>query len=342
MPLVLLHRDLASIDEVPERLKNAIIAAEDERFYQHGGVDYIGVLRAAYSNFTSGVVKQGASTITMQVARNFFLTKEKTLTRKFSEALLAFKIEHSLSKDKILELYMNQIYLGQRSYGFASAARVYFGKTLKNISLAESAMLAGLPKAPSRFNPVVNPARAKARQLYVLRRMEELNLISSQEFQDTKKEPLKVVYKKHKSREFPLRADYVAEMARQEVYVRYKEETYTKGLRVHTTVRQLDQEAAYEAVRQGVMDHDRRQGYRGPEAVIDLPKNGINQQELEDALEEVTDSDGIHAAVVLAVNSKFVRAYRKGGESIKISGEGLQIYRHSFLAPMVCFQSLQQ
>ncbi|MEE8208222.1 MAG: penicillin-binding transpeptidase domain-containing protein, partial [Nitrosomonadaceae bacterium] len=198
----------------------------------------------------------------------------------------------------------------------------------------ESAMLAGLPKAPSRFNPVVNPARAKTRQLYVLRRMEELNLISSQEFQDTKKEPLKVVYKKHKSREFPLRADYVAEMARQEVYVRYKEETYTKGLRVHTTVRQLDQEAAYEAVRQGVMDHDRRQGYRGPEAVIDLPKNGINQQELEDALEDVTDSDGIHAAVVLAVNSKFVRAYRKGGESIKISGEGLK-FAKKFLSGKV-------
>jgi penicillin-binding protein 1A len=328
------HRDLANIDEVPERLKNAIIAAEDERFYQHSGVDYIGVLRAAYSNFTSGVVRQGASTITMQVARNFFLTKEKTLTRKFSEALLAFKIEHSLSKDKILEIYMNQIYLGQRSYGFASAARVYFGKTLKNISLAESAMLAGLPKAPSRFNPVVNPARAKTRQLYVLRRMEELNLISNQEFQDTKKEPLKVVYKKHKLREFPLRADYVAEMARQEVYERYKEETYTKGLRVHTTVRQLDQEAAYEAVRQGVMDHDRRQGYRGPEAVIDLPKNGINQQELEDALKDVTDSDGIHAAVVLAVNSKFVRAYRKGGESIKISGEGLK-FAKKFLSGKV-------
>ncbi|MCZ6898118.1 MAG: penicillin-binding protein 1A [Betaproteobacteria bacterium] len=328
------HRDLANIDEVPERLKNAIIAAEDERFYQHGGVDYLGVLRAAYSNFTSGVVRQGASTITMQVARNFFLTKEKTLTRKFSEALLAFKIEHSLSKDKILELYMNQIYLGQRSYGFASAARVYFGKTLKNISLAESAMLAGLPKAPSRFNPVVNPARAKSRQLYVLRRMEELNLISSQEFQNTKKEPLKVVYQKHKSREYPLRADYVAEMVRQEVYVRYKEETYTKGLRVYTTVRQLDQEAAYEAVRQGVMDHDRRQGYRGPEAVIDLPKNGINQQELEDALEDVTDSDGIHAAVVVAVNSKFVRAYRKGGESIKISGEGLK-FAKKFLSGKV-------
>ncbi len=329
------HRDLANIDEVPERLKNAIIAAEDERFYQHGGVDYLGILRAAYSNFTSGVVRQGASTITMQVARNFFLTKEKTLTRKFSEALLAFKIEHGLSKDKILELYMNQIYLGQRSYGFASAARVYFGKTLNNINLAEAAMLAGLPKAPSRLNPVVNPARAKTRQLYVLRRMEKLNLISNQEFKDTKKEPLQVVYKKHQLREFPLRADYVAEMARQEVYEHYKEETYTKGLRVYTTVRQLDQEAAYEAVRQGVMDHDKRHGYRGPEAVINLPKNSINQKEiLEEALRGVNDGDSIYAAVVLAVNSKFVRAYRKGGESIKISGDGLS-FAKQFLSGKV-------
>jgi len=328
------HRDLVKINMVPERLKQAIVAAEDERFYRHSGVDYIGVLRAAYFNFTSGVVRQGASTITMQVARNFFLTKEKTLTRKFSEALLAFKIEQSLSKNEILELYMNQIYLGQRSYGFASAARVYFGKTLNHINLAEAAMLAGLPKAPSRFNPMVNPARAKTRQLYVLRRMEELNYISNQEFKETKKQPLQV-NKKRRLREFPLRADYVAEMARQEVYKRYKEETYTKGFRVYTTVRQLDQEAAYEAVRQGVMDHDKRHGYRGPEAVINLPKNSINQKEvLEDALRDVTDSDDIYAVVVLSVNSKFVRAYRKGGESIKISGDGLR-FAKKFLSGKV-------
>src|SRR5690606_10963859 len=165
------------ISSVPERLKQAILAAEDDRFYQHGGVDYPGILRAAYSNFTSGGARQGASTITMQVARNFFLTKEKTLTRKFSEALLAFKIEHSLSKDEILELYFNQIYLGQRAYGFAAASQVYFGKNLHAINLAEAAMLAGLPKAPSRFNPVVNFQRAKARQLYVLRRMHDLGYV---------------------------------------------------------------------------------------------------------------------------------------------------------------------
>tara|TARA_Y100001936_G_scaffold253666_1_gene319887 strand:+ start:17 stop:2467 length:2451 start_codon:yes stop_codon:yes gene_type:complete len=319
------HRDLVKIDVVPEDLKHAIISAEDERFYQHGGVDYLGVLRAVYSNVTSGVVRQGASTITMQVARNFFLTRKKTLTRKFSEALLAFKIEHSLSKDKILELYMNQIYLGQRSYGFASAARVYFGKNLSGLSIAESAMLAGLPKAPSRYNPVVNPARAKARQLYVLGRMKKLSFITDSEFQGAKSQKLEIVYKKHKSREFPLRADYVAEMVRQEIHERFKEETYTRGLKVYTTVRKLDQEAAYKAVRQGVMSHDGRHGYRGPEGFIELIQNSQDQSKLlDEALKDVLDSDGIHAAVVLSVNPEVVHAYRKGGERVKIIGEGLR------------------
>jgi len=223
---------------------------------------------------------------------------------------------------------MNQIYLGQRSYGFASAARVYFGKKLGNISIAESAMLAGLPKAPSRYNPVVNPARAKTRQLYVLRRMEELNFISDLEFKEAKVQELQVVSKKHQLREFPLRADYVAEMVRQKVYERYKEETYTKGLRVYTTVRQLDQEAAYEAVRQGVMSHDKRHGYRGPEGFIKLPENSDDQNEmLDEALIGVPVINGIHAVVVLAANSKMVRAYREGGETIKIVGDGLSFVK---------------
>jgi len=165
------RRELVAVKDVPDLMKKAILAAEDDRFYQHGGVDYFGVIRAALSNFTAGGARQGASTITMQVARNFFLSKEKTLTRKFNEMLLAFKIEHNLSKDEILQLYINQIYLGQRSYGFASAGQIYFGKHLNKLSIAEMAMLAGLPKAPSAFNPVVNPKRAKLRQMYVLRRM---------------------------------------------------------------------------------------------------------------------------------------------------------------------------
>lgn len=316
------RREVVKISAAPAQLKQAIIAAEDDRFYQHGGVDYIGILRAAYSNFASGGVRQGASTITMQVARNFFLTKEKTLTRKFSEALLAFKIEHSLSKDEILELYFNQIYLGQRAYGFAAAAQVYFGKSLQQLSLAEAAMLAGLPKAPSRFNPVVNPKRAKTRQLYVLRRMQELGYISKEEFKLAEDQPLHV---KRESQEFPMKAEYIAEMARQAVYDRYQDATYSKGFRVYTTVRKFDQDAAYQAVREGVIDYDRRHGYRGPEAVLELPAATSNRDEiLEDALTEVADSDDLLAAVVLAADPKLVKAYRKGGEIIEISGDGLK------------------
>src|SRR5687768_9906059 len=275
------RREIVKITAAPQQLKQAILAAEDDRFYQHGGVDYPGILRAAYSNFTSGAVRQGASTITMQVARNFFLTKEKTLNRKFSEALLSFKIEHSLSKDEILELYFNQIYLGQRAYGFGAAAQVYFGKDLHAINLAEAAMLAGLPKAPSRFNPVVNFQRAKARQLYVLRRMRNLGYISEDEYKEAEKQPVTV---KRQAQEFPLRAEYVAEMARQAMYERYKEDAYSRGLRVFTTIRKADQEAAYEAVRQGVMEYDHRHGYRGPEAVINLPRDDQQREAiLEDA-----------------------------------------------------------
>ena len=323
------RRAVIKIGEVPKQLKQAILAAEDDRFYQHGGVDYAGVLRAAYSNFTSGGARQGASTITMQVARNFFLSKEKTLTRKFSETLLAFKIEHSLNKDEILELYINQIYLGQRSYGFASASQVYFGKPLSDIDLAEAAMLAGLPKAPSSYNPIVNPKRAKTRQAYVLRRMNEIGQISVQEYKEATGKALVI---KRKSQEFAVHAEYVAEMARQAVYDRYQEETYTRGFKVYTTVRQLDQQAAYQSLRQGVMDYDQRRGYRGPESFVKLVKNDVSQEEiLENALQDRHDSGDLYAAVVLTANSKSVHAYRRGGERIEITGEGLK-FAQKFLS----------
>ncbi|MBS0298922.1 MAG: penicillin-binding protein 1A [Proteobacteria bacterium] len=316
------RRNVVSISEVPERLKQAILAAEDDRFYEHGGVDYLGVLRAAYSNFSAGSVRQGASTITMQVARNFFLTREKTITRKLSEALLAFKIEHSLSKDKILELYVNQIYLGHRSYGFAAAAQTYFGKSLQEINIAEAAMLAGLPKAPSSYNPISNPKRAKNRQLYVLGRLHKLNYISSDELSELEKQPVAV---KKQSTAFAMRAEYVAEMVRQVIYDRYQEETYDKGIKVYTTLRQLDQEAAYQALRKNVIEYDRRRGYRGPEGYIDLAKHGTNQEKtLDDALDEVNDSDDIYAAIVLTAKSNAVQAYKKGGEIIEITGDGLK------------------
>ncbi|MCB1947658.1 penicillin-binding protein 1A [Nitrosomonas sp.] len=316
------RRNLVSIDAVPTHLKQAILAAEDDRFYEHSGVDYMGVLRAAYSNFTAGGVRQGASTITMQVARNFFLTREKTLTRKFSEALLAFKIEHSLSKDKILELYVNQIYLGQRSYGFAAAAQTYFGKPLQDINLAEAAMLAGLPKAPSSFNPVVNPKRAKARQRYVLSRLYKLNHISEQEFKQLENQPVPIV---KQSREFAMPADYIAEMARQIIYDRLNEEAYSRGIKVYTTIRLLDQQAAYRALRSNVMEYDKRRGYRGPATYIDLSKYGTDQEKaLEEAFDNVAESDDIVPAVVLAVKNKEIQVYKKDGKTVAIQAEGLR------------------
>src|SRR5438094_5744513 len=206
------RRAVVSIAEVPAPLKNAIIAAEDERFYQHPGIDYIGVLRAAYANLVAGGRRQGASTITMQVARNFFLSSEKTLTRKLYEALLAFKIEHSLSKEQILELYVNQIYLGQRAYGFGAASQIYFGKALDKLTLAETAMLAGLPKAPSLYNPVANPQRAKQRQQYVLRRMSELGHISAAQYEEAVHAPIRT---RREVNEYSVHAEYAAEMVRQ-------------------------------------------------------------------------------------------------------------------------------
>ena len=227
------RRAVVRISEVPQALTYAILAAEDERFYQHSGVDYVGVARAALSNFASGEVRQGASTITMQVARNFFLSKEKTVTRKFNEVLLAFKIESNLTKDQILELYINQIYLGQRAYGFAAASQIYFGKPLAELSLAESAMLAGLPKAPSSYNPIANATRAKQRQHYVLRRMRELQLIGDEEFAAADQQPIVV---KREINEYPVHAEHFAEMVRQVLYERYQESTYGMGLRVYTKI----------------------------------------------------------------------------------------------------------
>ncbi len=314
------RRALVKIGEVPDLMRKAILAAEDDRFYEHGGVDYMGVLRAAYSNFTSGGAKQGASTITMQVARNFFLSKEKTLTRKFNEVLLALKIEHNLSKDEILQLYINQIYLGQRAYGFAAASQIYFGKNLNQLNVPEMAMLAGLPKAPSAYNPVINPKRAKLRQMYVLHRMHELHFIDTPQFEAAQQYPMTA---KHGNQEFPVKADFLAEMVRQEVYDRYQEDAYTQGIKVYTTIRQQDQAAAYKALRKGVLEYDQRHGYRGPEGYADLGDD-TSDESLEEALQDVTDSDDLIPAVVQKASPTAVRAYCKGGQTIEISGEGLR------------------
>lgn len=315
------RRAVVEIERVPKQLIDAILAAEDERFYQHGGVDYVGVARAAISNFVSAGVRQGASTITMQVARNFFLSKEKTLTRKFNEVLLAFKIERNLSKEQILQLYLNQIYLGQRAYGFAAAAQTYFGKPLERLTLAESAMLAGLPKAPSRFNPIVNPARAKLRQQYVLRRMRDLGIISQEQFVRAEREPLTAA--ERGASEFPVRAEFFAEMVRAAMFERYHEDAYSRGLRVYTTLSTRHQAAAYAALRHGVEEYDRRHGYRGPEGYIALTA-GATQEAFEEALHEVSDSDSLHAALVIEASPRAVKAYRKGGEILEITGDGLK------------------
>jgi len=314
------RRAVVSIGDVPPQLKNAIIAAEDERFYQHPGIDYIGVLRAAYANLVAGGRRQGASTITMQVARNFFLSSEKTLTRKLYEALLAFKIEHSLNKEQILELYVNQIYLGQRAYGFGAASQTYFGKSLDQLSLAEIAMLAGLPKAPSMYNPISNPQRAKQRQQYVLRRMTELGYITAVQYEEAYKAPLRA---RREVSEYSIHAEFAAEMVRQALAEHYPEDVYTRGFRVYTTIRKADQEAAYDALRKGALDYDRRQGYRGPEGFFDLRPNA-GEDEYDDALVDHPDSDDLVAAVVLSVEPKEIEAGLRSGEKLTINGEGLR------------------
>jgi penicillin-binding protein 1A len=316
------RRSVVRIQDVPDYLKKAVLAIEDARFYDHGGVDLTGILRAGTVALTNGHASQGASTITMQVARNFFLSSEKTYTRKIYEMLLAYKIERALTKDQILEVYMNQIYLGQRAYGFASAARVYFGKDLKDITLAEAAMLAGLPKAPSAYNPVVNPKRAKVRQQYILERMLELHYITQQQYEDAAKQPLVV---KGAGREFSVHAEYVAEMVRQMMYTQYREEAYTLGLNVVTTIDSADQDAAYRAVRKGLMDYEHRHGYRGPEAYIDLPTDPDDrEQAIDDALVDHPDNGEIVAAVVTEASPKQVKASFIDGNVAVVQGNDLR------------------
>ncbi|WP_437126303.1 penicillin-binding protein 1A [Noviherbaspirillum album] len=319
------RRTLVRINDVPDIMKKAVLAIEDDRFFDHGGVDYVGIARAALHNLTSSS-RQGASTITQQVARNFFLSSEQTFKRKLYEILLAWKIEQNLSKDQILEVYMNQIYLGQRAYGFSAAAQIYYGKKLSDITIAEAAMLAGLPKAPSAYNPVANPKRARIRQQYILQRMLLLGYISQDDYETAKDQVLKV---KTSSSEFGIHAEYVAEMTRQLVYEQFKEETYTRGLNVYTTITKADQDAAYLALRRGVMDYEKRHGYRGPEGYMEIPSS---KDEAEDAIEvelaEHPDSDDIVAAAVLEASPKLVKAMLSSGEEIEISGPGLAFAAH--------------
>jgi len=326
------RRNVTPIQDFPKSLKNAVIAIEDDRFYEHPGVDIQGIVRAALVNL-SGKYSQGASTITMQVARNFFLTNEKTLNRKLYEILLALKIENNLSKDKILELYMNQIYLGQRSYGFASAARIYFAKDVKDLSIAESAMLAGLPKAPSAYNPVVNFRRAKIRQEYILQRLRDLKYITSEEYATAMLEELAV---KGLGREFNVHADYAAEYARTLLVSMYGENVYIQGLKVYTTIKKTNQEAAYSTLRKGIIDYDMKHGYRGPEGFVELPKSPLDGKEAKRALDEAlidhSSSDEILSGVVLKASLQEVKVFISSGDTITIKPDGLRLGREGLVA----------
>jgi penicillin-binding protein 1A len=315
------RRNLTPIREIPQVMKDAVLSIEDSRFYQHGGLDYLGLIRAGIANLSKRK-SQGASTITMQVARNVYLSTEKTYTRKIYEILLTYKLEHLLTKDQILEIYMNQIFLGNRAYGFASAAETYFGKSLKDITIAEAAMLAGLPKAPSAYNPISNPKRARSRQLYIIERMEENNYITAKQALEAKAEPLRIRPNNEKSR---IHAEYVAETVRQLMFAQYGQETYTRGLNVYTTLQSSEQNAAYQALRQGIMDFERRQVYRGPEKFIELP---TKPKEMEDAIDEVLDdhpdNGDVMSAVVLEASPKKIVAIRQNAEQLEITGDGLK------------------
>jgi penicillin-binding protein 1A len=317
------RRAFINIDQVPKNLKDAVLAIEDRRFYQHNGIDITGVLRAIKNNVT-GKAHEGASTITMQVAKNFFTLPngKRTFITKVNEALLAIKIEHNLSKDKILELYINQIYLGQRSYGFAAASQVYYGKPLNKLNLAETAFLAGLPKAPSNYNPFVNEKRGKVRQQEVLRDMYRFGFLKEEDYQSALNQPLRFKITKQ-SRD--LSADYVAELVRDTLYQQYQDDIYSSGLNVYTTIRKSNQEAANNAVREGVLDYDLRHDYRGPEKMLDIDTlpSTENRVALDIALDEFEVFNGYIPAVITRITPKSVQVHTKIGDNLDISGKGL-------------------
>ena len=314
------RRNFTPLAQIPKVMQQAVLASEDARFYEHSGVDLKGVMRAGLAQFSRSR-SQGASTITMQVARNFYLSTEKTYTRKIYEMLLAFKMESLLTKDQILEVYMNQIFLGQRAYGFASASDIYFGKPLQEITVAEAAILAGLPQAPSLFNPITNPKRAKDGQLRILDRMVDNGFITPAQRDAARIEPLRY----RAPSEVAVHAEYVAESARQLIFAQYGDDSYVRGLNVYLTLRSDEQMVAYRALRKGIMDFERRQIYRGPEDYVDLPaKAQDTDARVADALQDHPDNDELKAAVVLEASPKKVIAALQNGETVTIVGDGLK------------------
>ena len=314
------RRVFTPIQEIPKVMQSAVLAIEDARFYQHSGVDYLGVIRAGLAQFNKAK-SQGASTITMQVARNFYLSTEKTFTRKIYEILLAVKIERQLRKEQILEVYMNQIFLGQRAYGFAAASEIYFGKPMKDLTVAEAAMLAGLPQAPSAYNPISNPKRATRRQQYIIDRMLVNGFITAEQATAARQEVLRL----RPPVEANVHAEYIAETVRQLVFAQYGADTTTRGLNVHVTVDSAAQAVAYRALRRGLLDFERRQAYRGPEDYVDLPADNRDlDTRIAEALADHPDNDDLKAAVVLEASPRKVVAVLESGESITVTGDGLR------------------
>ena len=314
------HRDPVAIENVPVQLKQAFIAAEDDRFYDHPGVDWMAITRAAFELLQTREKKRGGSTITMQVARNFFLSPEKTYERKLKEIVLAIIIERELSKDDILELYLNKIFLGHRAYGIGAAAQVYYGVTLDQLSLAQTAMIAGLPKAPSRTNPISNPETARERREYVLTRMLKLGLIEQQQFDATVAAP--ITARRH-GQAVETRAPHLAELVRDYMFDRYAKTAYTSGYKVITTVRSHLQDAATEAIRNGLSDYDRRHGYRGPEASNPAAPDAT-AEDWAMALRDFHQVGGFYPALIIALEALKVVAYTKEFGAVTIPWDGMK------------------
>ncbi|RKZ94894.1 MAG: peptidase [Gammaproteobacteria bacterium] len=306
--------------DVPKLMTQAILASEDDRFFEHPGVDYHGLLRAAYSLAVTGHKTQGGSTITMQVARNFFLSNEKTYLRKLNEIILAFQIEHALTKEEILTLYLNKIYLGKRAYGVGAAANVYYGKQLQDLTLAEFAMIAGLPKAPSKFNPMANPERALLRRNYVLRRMWEVGYISEQDYLTATLEPITA---QHHSREVEVYAPFVAEMVRNQLIDQYGDDTYNSGFNVYTTIRANHQTSANIALQSALFSYDRRHGYRGALSQITILEND-DEAQLQLALEKLEEIGPLLPAVVVTTTTDTATIYIKNIGTHKLTLDSIK------------------
>lgn len=331
------RRDFVHLKDIPDYVKKAILAAEDDGFYSHPGIEISGIARAAITNLITGRRAQGGSTITQQVARNFFLSSERTYIRKLYEIAMSFKIERSLTKDQILEIYLNQIYLGQRAYGFQSAAKTYFGRPLDQISIGEAATLAGLPVAPSAYNPIANPTRATMRKNYVLRRMYELGYIDELTYQAEKAQPMvtrrmptEAELLTDPSIENPNRvpASYAAELVRMVMYDIFKEETYSRGLNVYTTIDSRDQTAAVDAVRQNLIAYDRKYGYRGPEGFVDISNPDTRAKAIKTALNKTASSPFMVPAVVLEASPKGITVALSSDSAVALDNDSLKFGRH--------------